>query len=68
MDPISVRKWGWGYIDYILEARMATSTFLLLLVSATATCCLASSYDLNACTYTGVNGKVYDLSPLIPKK
>ena len=51
-----------------LRGEMAISTFVLLLVSATATCCLASSYDLNACTYTDDKGKVYNLSPLIPKK
>ena len=59
-------KRGWGYSK--VRGEMAISTFVLLLVSATATCCLASSYDLNACTYTDDKGKVYDLSPLIPKK
>lgn len=41
---------------------------ILLLVAAAATCCLGSKYDIKACTYTDDNGKVYDLSPLIPKK
>ena len=46
---------------------MAALSFLLL-SSVAVTCCLASSYNINACTYTDDSGKVYDLSPLVPKK
>ena len=47
---------------------MAFARVCLLLLSAAVTCCLASKYDLNACTYTDDKGKVFDLSPLVPNK
>lgn len=41
---------------------------VFLLLALTTAVCVASKYDLKACTYTDDKGKVYDLSPLIPKK
>lgn len=51
-----------------LQRMIAFIRISLLLVSVAVVCCHASTYDLNACTYTDDKGKVYDLSPLIPKK
>ena len=58
---------GAGITVSTAELGMAYVRVCLLLALTTAVC-LASKYDLKACTYTDDKGKVYDLSPLIPKK